>query len=149
MQSSYLSPSRDLAVFRKALDETGTPRAALCALEELAGWEFTSSGFRHHGAKSSTQIVSVDVTAPRREVSHWQQPLVADAFADSVVLLSAVIDGEFRVALSIADELGFQGNAKFGPSWQRALTLHVARSHCNTPATHDTRPVHTIGGHVR
>lgn len=126
MRRSYLSPSPDLGAMREALAEADGTCATVCSLEELTGWGFTPDAFRHRGSGSSTEIVSVNVVAPRREVSRWQQPLVSDSFADSVVLLSTVIDGDFRVALTVSDEPGFQGNSKFGPSWQRAL--HAASS---------------------
>lgn len=121
MLDSYVSSSRDIDRFRNALAAAGTLRATVWPLDALDGWGFTSDAFQHRRGDHSSQILSFNVSAPRREVSRWQQPLVADGIADRVVLLTAVINGEFRVALSIADELGFQGNAKFGPSWQNAL----------------------------
>ncbi len=86
-------------------------------LERMPGWRFGETSF--DGPPDAP--VSLKMTRVRtsvREVSNWDQPLMASTAKQHIALVAQVRDGVMLFALRVAAEIGFRNRAEFGPTFQ-------------------------------
>ena len=92
-----------------------THAVTIAGMRQATEWVRTDQGFADQ-SKQHFDVVLVDVEARDREVSRWQQPLLANCTASTVVLCCQMRRNELQFFLRISDEIGFRERCQWGPS---------------------------------
>ncbi|MGZ3102027.1 alpha/beta fold hydrolase [Streptomyces sp. H62] len=81
------------------------------------GWEWTGSAIRHRSGRDF-EIMAVEVTAERREVASWTQPLLRPCSQGLSALITRRINGVLHALVAARSEVGTLNVAEFGPTVQ-------------------------------
>lgn len=84
------------------------------SLSDLAGWEVTDRAIRGKGFS----VRHFEVASTDREVTRWDQPLVASEEEGRAVLLCREDAGVLRFLFRARPEIGFTERLQFGPTLQ-------------------------------
>ncbi|WCL55793.1 NDP-hexose 2,3-dehydratase family protein [Gimibacter soli] len=89
------------------------------SLEGLSGWGLTADSLASADDGGAFTIQHYRVSAPDREKTHWDQPLVRSTGTDEVILFCQQRDGMLRFLLRPSIEVGLKGGVEIGPSFKR------------------------------
>lgn len=92
-------------------------RASTIALKYLDDWIIGESSVRH-GRRQSFEVGQVAVECAEREVTAWDQPIIASHQQGDNVLLCRRINGVLHFLFQARTEIGFREGVQFGPSIQ-------------------------------
>jgi oxidase EvaA len=91
---------------------------SVVGLTDLSGWEITDTVIQPIERKLFA-IRQFEIESSEREVSHWDQPLVASTAVGHVVLLCQEHAGTLHFLFKAHAEIGFQEKFQYGPTIQR------------------------------
>lgn len=97
---------------------------------ELSNWVIEREGIREKNPDQHVEFVAVTTSASTREVTQWEQPLMAPTHDASAHLPSAIIDGQRRFAVQQIHQRGLGGNLLWScPSDAPLGSRTLARRH--------------------
>ncbi len=93
-----------------------TLHAEEISLKELPGWEITDDEIRHEQGLFFS-VIQLRVHAADREVTDWDQPLIAASHTGEIVLIVKEVDGVLNLLLRAEAQLGNANGAEFQPTF--------------------------------
>ena len=90
---------------------------AVDSLTDLAAWEITDAAIRST-QRDTFAVRQFAVATTEREVTHWDQPLLASPVEGQVVLLCQERAGIVHFLFNARPEIGFRERFQYGPSIQ-------------------------------
>lgn len=96
-------------------------------ISRLTNWVVDEHGIRERLREQGVHAISVRTTAGTREVTSWEQPLLAILDPTEVTLSSAVIDGERRFAIAATTQRGLAGRLLWHPAPVDAIGTELVR----------------------
>lgn len=90
---------------------------AVVSLTDLAAWEITDAAIRST-QRDTFAVRQFTVATTEREVTHWDQPLLASPVEGQVVLLCQERAGILHFLFTARPEIGFRERFQYGPSIQ-------------------------------
>ena len=85
------------------------------SLADLPEWSISADEIRHDQGKYF-QVIQVKVHASDREVTDWDQPLVAAKHTGEIVLIAKEIDGTLNLLLQAEPQIGNANGAELQPT---------------------------------
>jgi dTDP-4-dehydro-6-deoxy-alpha-D-glucopyranose 2,3-dehydratase len=86
------------------------------SLSNLPGWEIADDEIRHERGLHFS-VIQLRVHAPDREVTDWDQPLIAASHTGKIVLLVKEVDGVLNLLLRAEAQLGNAHGAELQPTF--------------------------------
>jgi len=111
------STDRLVARLREA-EAGGGMRIKQLPLDKLENWTIGDTTIRSKDRSADIEVASYDISAPGREVEHWQQPLLRGLKEHRAGLVFQSRAGRLKVFLRVCVEPGFGGRQEYGPSFQ-------------------------------
>lgn len=86
------------------------------SLNNLPGWEITDDEIRQENGRSFS-VIQVRVHAADREVTDWDQPLIATAHKGKIVLICQEVDGVLNLLFRAEAQIGNAYGAELQPTF--------------------------------
>lgn len=91
--------------------------ASVLSIPDLDLWEMTENAIRSTNG-SSLEVRHYKVESADREVTHWDQPLMASRGQDHLILLCQEKDGVLHFLFNCRAEIGLRNKYEYGPTIQ-------------------------------
>jgi dTDP-4-dehydro-6-deoxy-alpha-D-glucopyranose 2,3-dehydratase len=92
-------------------------RTTLIPLNKVNSWSYNNGNISHNTNKYFS-VIGVRVTAERREVSFWDQPIIKQEYSGTSGFLKKIINGSSHVLVHYKMECGFIDSFEVAPTVQ-------------------------------